>query len=321
MVCEHSCPPVRKDPEQYWGHLKPVYIAVLALLSCLGAWGAWRQHPLYTARSTLRIGAELLLLMGCAVCVLIEGRSQTVQIAAVLVMVVLLSVGMILGIMMLTTPASAPVHALLPTQSLVTSQRQALLPWAKSAAVFFAVCGLLALAPGPLRYIVGAAALIGAMLSCVMFPVGYVAARQRDLTVTAVLQDPWLHWQYAAEPWVNWSATLVARLQAAPATFLFRRDGRRLAGLGAVLLLGACFIGYGSLLERIGWAVGWLGLLIAVIELAAWDAKLVPGAYGGPSLLHVRQYVLVPAGAPPADLALLQSALARRCPSARIELG
>ena len=48
--------------------------------------------------------------------------------------------------------------------------------------------------------------------------------------------------------------------------------------------------------------------------------KLVPGAYGAPGLVHVSQGVPIPADAPATDLALLQSALTRRCPSARVAL-
>jgi hypothetical protein len=362
-----------------------VYIAVLALLSCVGAWSAWRHHPLYSARSTLRIGGEMLLLVGAAICILggtlhlLEGRSQPVQFAAVMVMVVLVTIGMILGIMIITTPACARVHAPLPAQARVTSHRRALLPWAKFAVVCFAACGLLALIPGPVRYLTGAFALIGALLCCVMFPVGYFAARQRDLAVGGVLLEPSLHWQYSVAAWTDWSAAQVARLKAAPTTFIFRRDWRKLAGISAALLLGSWLFGYGTLPQRLGWAVLCDGVLIGLVELAAWDAhrtpqrlqrhlqaaprdawfgeagllcggewlpwldqsvyltsatldaraprsilfsfdKLVPGAYGAPGLVHVSQGVPIPADAPATDLALLQSALTRRCPSARVAL-
>ena len=156
--------------------------------------------------------------------------------------------------------------------------RRALIPWVKASAVFCAVCAVLALFPGSIRYIVGALCLVFGLLACVMLPVGYVTARRMDRAVTAMELNPWLHWQYSLEAWTAWSSTLVERLKADPAAFAFRRDWQKLAYLCGFMLLASCAIGYanGALLVWLGWALGCCGMLLALIEVAVADARRAP---------------------------------------------
>src|ERR1700744_6243386 len=94
--------------------------ALLALISCAGAWFAWRRHPLYSASPTFRILAETILLViasGCAIFVVVkitEHMSFTVQMVALFSVIVLITLAMIFGITAITTPKSAKLHTALP---------------------------------------------------------------------------------------------------------------------------------------------------------------------------------------------------------------
>ena len=97
-----------------------MYGAVLALISCAGAWVAWRRHPLYSPGATFRILAEtLLLLIAAAAAIattvhLTENKSVTVQMIALFSVIVLVTLAMIFSITAISTPKSAHLSTTLP---------------------------------------------------------------------------------------------------------------------------------------------------------------------------------------------------------------
>jgi hypothetical protein len=260
-----------------------MYGAVLALISCAGAWVAWRRHPLYSPGATFRILAEtLLLLIAAAAAIattvhLTENKSVTVQMIALFSVIVLVTLAMIFSITAISTPKSAHLNTTLPpTTTLVNMYRRRVLHFLKVSLVFFAIVGAACLIPGPVRYISASLLGIGLLLGSIMLPTGYIMARKFDRAATAMTLHPWLHWHYAPQEWQAWKAASVERLQAQPATFLLKRDWQRLLWVSLAILIGTLLMSPGTWVERVGWAAACIAMVMGFIELAAWDARRAP---------------------------------------------
>ena len=257
--------------------------AAFALISCFGAWQAWRHHPLYASRSTLRLAAQTLLLLAFAVVLvtttemLTADRSAPVQLAALLLTIVVCTLGLVFGISAAATPRIARLQTQLPPAARVVNlHRKRVARWLRVALFYFAVCGLLGLAPEPLRAFALVLATMGVLLCAVLLPVGYVLARRMDRAVTALALNPWLHWQYPADIRSVWCKAQVERLKRKPVRFILRRDWLKLLGLCALLVIPALLLMPGTFLERVGWGFTCCVLLGLFIELAAAEERRAP---------------------------------------------
>ncbi len=186
-------------------------MAACCLLTCFGAWLTWRRNPLYDLRSSLRMVSFTLAMIAVAVGVIvltvrsIDGRSVAVQSTALAGAVIACTLGLIFGVSAVATPAAARLTTQLPPGvNPVNLNRTRILPWARVAAMIIGASLLLMLVPGPVRYIAGSVAAIGAGLAVIMLPVAYVTALRLDRAVTALQLHPWLHWHYAPASWSAW---------------------------------------------------------------------------------------------------------------------
>jgi hypothetical protein len=148
--------------------------------------------------------------------------------------------------------------------------------WLRVALVYFAVCGLLARVPEPVRSLAMVLASLGALICAVMLPVGYVMARRMDRAVTALELYPWLHWQYPQAVRDLWCKAQVERLKRKPPTFILRRDWLKLLGLCALMVIPTLVLMSGSWVERVGWSLFCCVLLGLFIELAAAEERRAP---------------------------------------------
>lgn len=260
-----------------------MYGALLALFSCAGAWIAWRRHPLYSATATLHVLAEILLLLiaaGCAIYAVVhftEGKSFTVQMIAIFSVIVLLTLALIFSITAITTPQSAKLNTTLPpTTTLVNMYRRRVLHFLKASLVFLGIAAALCLVPGATRYIAASVLAMGLLLGSIMLPTAYVMARRFDRSATALTLHPWLHWHYSAQEWQAWKVLSVERFQSQPASFVLKRDWRRVLWVSAGIVLGTLLLTPGSWLERVSWAAGCIAMLLLFVEAAAWDARRAP---------------------------------------------
>ncbi len=363
-----------------------MYGAVMGLLTCTGAWIAWRRHPLYSARSSFRMFAEILLLIAACICIIVlsvrltEHRSFAVQLGSMIAVVISLTLAMIFSITAIQTPKEAQLQTALPPHVPVLNlYRHKLVSWLKVAGTFFVIVGLVCLIPGNMRIIAGCLLAIGAFFACIMLPTGYYMALKMDRAATAVQLHPWMHWHYSQDIWEAWTRTRVERLKAQPSTFELKRDWQRVALVCVGVLIGVLIFTPGGWGERTAWAVGMCALICAFVELAAWEArrtpeklrrqllnaapdtyfgpdgmlcdgalcswlgvdvylvsvsvdanpprslsflfeKIVPNPYGAPQTVTIAQSVLIPPDCEPSDLSLLRTALAARCPSAKIAI-
>jgi hypothetical protein len=260
-----------------------MYAALLALTSCVGAWIAWRRHPLYSPTATFRVVGEILLLIGASICIiivtvyLIQKQPVGVQVGVLFAVIVLLTLGMIFSISAVTVPKSAKLNTTVPKAvPILNLRRRSVVHWLKVTAVYVAICAAVCAIPGPPRYIAASLLGLGALLACVMLPTAYIMARRFDRSATALTLHPWLHWHYSAQEWQAWSAARVERLAAQPATFTLKRDWPRILWLSVCLLGGMLLFSPGGWGFRIGWAAFCIAMIIGFVELAAWDARRAP---------------------------------------------
>ena len=260
-----------------------MYAAVLGIISCVGAWLAWRRHPVYAPTATFRVLGEIRLLIGASICLivvtlnLIQNRPLAVQVGALFTVIVLVTLGMIFSITAVTVPKSAKLNTTVPKAvPILDLRRRYVFHWLKVTAVYLAIFAAACAIPGPPRYIAGSLLGLGALLASVMLPTAYIMARRFDRSATALTLHPWLHWHYSPPEWQAWSTARVERLAAQPATFTLRRDWRRILWVAVCLLGGALLLSPGGWGLRVGWAAFCIAMVIGFVELAAWDARRAP---------------------------------------------
>ena len=260
-----------------------MYGAVLALISCAGAWAAWRRHPLYTPGNALRTLAEILLLLIAATCAIFatahftEHRSFTVQMIALFSVIVVVTLALIFSITAISTPKSAKLDTTLPPNVvLVNMYRRRVLHYLKLYLICCAVVAVACLLPGNLRDIAATLLAMALLLGSIMLPTAYVMAIRFDRSATALTLHPWLHWHYSPQEWQAWKVESVKRLQAQPAIFAPKRDWHRILPVSAGILAGVLLLTPGSWIERLGWAAACIAMLMGFVELSAWEARRAP---------------------------------------------
>jgi hypothetical protein len=184
---------------------------------------------------------------------------------------------MIFSITAIQTPKAAQLQTELPPNVPVLNlHRRKVLPWAKAAAAYFVIVGLICVIPGTLRYIAACLLVLGAFFACIMLPTAYYAARKMDRAATAVQLHPWLHWHYTQESWEAWIRTRVERLKASPSTFELKRDWGRVGLVCTGIMVGMLIFAPGGWGERVAWAAGCCTFILAWVEFAAWEARRAP---------------------------------------------
>jgi hypothetical protein len=256
-----------------------MYMVLFALLSIFGAWAAWRRNPMYTARSTFR-GVIAVLLMIAATIALIAlavnismKQSQAAGMVIVFATVIVAAIGMIGGIMKLSTPRVAVLPS---TVKMVNFHRKKVGVWAKRWLWSMLASGALALVlPGTNKGIAYALASILALLGIVMLFAGYYAARNQDRSLTALEYNPWVHWQYSTAQWELWIDAQVARERAVAPAFIPGRDWWKLALVSVAIGAGTFVFGSGWVFNTI-YTVVISALLALIAVLSSRSARHSP---------------------------------------------
>jgi hypothetical protein len=258
--------------------------AALALFSMVGAWLAWRRNPLYSAAATLRMMVVIGLSIAALILAIIAAthfsmnRSEPVAVATILGVVILGTLAMVFIVQKVTTPKDARLTTALPAGTKILHvHRRKVYKWLKGLAIFLAACGALAwIIPGDAKFAVYAIGGMGLLVAVMLLPVWYFTARSFDRSLTALEIDPWLHWQYPAAQWRQWTEAQVARTQAKPPTFVLRRDWKKLAWPFGLIAAGVIAFSPGSLLERILYVLFCCGAIAALAWLGAWSERRAP---------------------------------------------
>jgi hypothetical protein len=251
-----------------------MYMLPFLLLTIIGAWLAWRQNPMYTLGRTVRfifvVGLTLTAVIFAIIAVihLTTGKSQAVQLTSIFTLTGVSTLAMIGVVIELSLPASV---ALPKGVKLLRVHRAKVDMWAKRAGWAILALALLALVlPETGKIIVGTLGGLLVFLSMVMLFGGYLSARKMDQWLTEVELRPWVHWTYTAEQWSAWNAVRVQAVEAAPPTFVWRKNWWKLALAVVAIGLGVALFSPGDLLFKLGYVAFIAALLFG---LALWSTR------------------------------------------------
>lgn len=241
---------------------------LLALIAGVGAWMAWRRNPLYSTRSALRSAAFVLLAIAAVIGVIVGvvnltiNRSPAVAGIAIGTVVLFGTLALIFIIQSVTTPKEAKLATgLPPSAEVVGLHRQQVYKWTKLSAIVIAIVGILGIVvPGDGKIIVLLPGGMALFVALIALPTAYFKARDLDRGLTAVMCNPWVHWQYTPEQWKQWADAQGERTKASlPKNTWKRRVLTKvlMAVVIAVIVLGVLIFYPGSsLLLRIFSALG-----------------------------------------------------------------
>jgi len=252
---------------------------LFALLAGIGAWMAWRRNPFYSTRLTLWSAAFVLLAIAAMIGVLVAAvnltihRSPAVALSTMAAVIVFCTLSLIFIIQAVTTPKGAKLATVLPPSAkLVHIHRQKVYKWAKFFAILLVFLGILAIMiPGNAKFAFFAFGSIALFLALILLPVMYFNARNFDRSLTALMCNPWVHWQFSPEQWNQWSEVQVERTKATPFKFILKRDWRKLAWTFAFVAVGLFIFSPGIWLAKTLYVLGCCGAIFAMV---VWSTRL-----------------------------------------------
>jgi len=255
---------------------------VFALMSIAGAWTAWHHDPRHVGQSGLRVVVAILLLIAAAVLAIVttvkytQGLSEATQLILLGILIVALVFGMVFCVKAVATPKSARLTtALPPSAKVLTLHRDHLYAWTKFVVGFFVVCGAGLLIPGDVKYAFVGLGGIALMLAVLFLPLLYINARKMDRALTGLELNPWVHWQYSAAQWQEWSAIQAERLKVLP-TFSLKHSWRKLIEPFVVIAGGVMFFSSLSWQENLFLVLAGCGAILGMLELSVWAAHRAP---------------------------------------------
>lgn len=258
-----------------------MYMAIVAILALVGSWAAWKRSPMFSAGKTLRMVGGMGLGIGAFVALdvlvvnLTMHSSPWVMGTAMGTLIVGSIFGMFLIARAFTAPREKPLARGVP---LVNVYRRKVYGWAKLAGIVvgsLAVVGLLL----PKGIDMAAWTLCGfsAFIAAFMLPIGYVAARDQDRSLTGVETEPWVRWSYTEAEWNAITQVEMVRAEiAATPTFSWKKQWKTLSFTAVFMVVFARFEGY-----TWGWAFALLGGTTAFVAGILWlskrSARYAPG--------------------------------------------
>jgi hypothetical protein len=256
-----------------------MYMIPFCLMAVLSAWVAWRNNPLFSARSTIRFLLTVGLMLAVVIAAIFKAADYSTEhqgpVGFTLIGAVILfgTIAMIWVVIAVSTPKSAPLPA---SANILHVHRAKLWVWGKR--YVWTVLALLLLElvlPETPQIIVGTIGGLFVFLGIVLLFTAYISARQMDHWLSAVEANPWVHWQYSADQWKQWTEVEVARTSAVP-TFLWRRDWHKFLWPILAIGIGVGIFSPGSRLERGLYITGIATLLLLLLLLAQRSDKQAP---------------------------------------------
>jgi hypothetical protein len=250
-----------------------VAVFIFALLTIVGAFGAWRKSPLYSLRTTLRLVGAFLLTVVVVIVVsraIVNGtisHSPVVQGIAGFLAIVMLGCGSSIFVVRIT---DSHVARLPSSAVLVSFNRHKVYRWIWRLVVFVLINAAAALAlPTSWRWLPLGLGGFMVLLCGPMLSVGYKMARRNDRSMSAVIADPWTHWQYTPEKWAQWAENQRDWEEAQEKQWSWKGVSLFVLFCAGLFALGALFTGEG-LRENVFIVTGLTGFMILLVLLAYW---------------------------------------------------
>ena len=248
-------------------------LLIFAILTITGAFAGWRKSPLYSLKATLKLIGVFLLIVA-----VVMGASQTIVngkiwqspvaqgIAGFLAIIVLGCVSSILVVRI----TDSHVAQLPASAKLVTFNRHKVYRWIWRLVIFVLINAAAALAlPDSFKWLpIGLGGFI--LLLCgPMLSIGYRMARRNDRGMTAVVANPWAHWQYAPEKWAQWAENQREWEKSQEGPWSWKRVSLFVLFCAGLFSLGT-LITSGSLQEKLIILCGLTAFMVLLVLVAYW---------------------------------------------------
>lgn len=250
-----------------------IALLIFCFLTIAGAFKAWRKSPLYSLETTFKLFGAILLIVatvaGTTYAIMNSplSRSPLAETIAALVAVLALTCASSIFIVRIT---DKHVAQLPPSARLVSFNRHKVDRWIWRLVVFLlintAACFVL---PSDWKWL--PMALGGSVLFlcgptlCIV----YMMARRNDRGMTAVMANPWAHWQYTPEKWAQWAESERAWEEAKEGPWSWKRASLFVLLCAGLFALGALFTG-ANLRENVIIVSDLSGSLIILTFVAYW---------------------------------------------------
>jgi hypothetical protein len=250
-----------------------IALLIFCLLTIVGAFSAWRKSPLYSVKTTLKLGGGFLLIVtviaGATYAIVNSSLTQSpvAEGIASLVAVIALSCGASVLIVRIT---DSHVAALPPSARLVSFNRHKIYRWIWHLVVFLLINAVAALVlPSNWQWLpVGLGGFV--LVACgPMLSIGYMMARRNDRGLSAVIANPWAHWQYTPEKWAQWAENQREWEIAQEGPWSWKGVSGFILFCAGLFVLGALFTGAG-LKENMIIVSGLTGFIVLLALVAYW---------------------------------------------------
>jgi hypothetical protein len=251
-----------------------IALLIFCFLTIAGAFAGWRKSPLYSVKTTLKLVGGFLLIVAVVAgtaYVIVNGtvsRSPVAQGIAGFVALMAVACGASIFIVRIT---DAHVAALPPSARLVSFNRHKVYQWIWRLVVFLLIntAVSLVLPSSTWKWLPVALGGFVLFLCGPMLSIGYMMARRNDRGMSAVIANPWAHWQYTQEKWAQWAANQREWEMAQEGPWSWKGVSLFVLLCVGLFVLGALFTG-ASLKENeiiVGGLTGFIILLVAVAYL------------------------------------------------------
>jgi hypothetical protein len=244
---------------------------IFALLTIVGAFSAWRKSPLYSLKTTLKlVGAFFLIfavVMGTsqAIANSVVSRSPVVGVTVGFLAIMVLACGASIFVVRIT---DSHVAQLSPSAKLVTFNRHKVYRWIWRLVVFLVINTAASLVlPAPWNGLpIGLGGFV--LLLCgPMLSIFYMMAGRNDRGMSAVVANPWAHWQFAPEKWAQWAKNQREWEEAQEGPWSWKGVLLLVLLCSGLFVLGALFSGEG-LKENVIIVSGLTGFVILLVIVA-----------------------------------------------------
>lgn len=250
-----------------------IALLIFCFLTIAGAFTAWRKSPLYSLKTTFKLVGGFLLIVATvagtmyAITSSVLSRSPAAEAIAAIVASMVLACASSIFIVRIT---DKHVAQLPPSARLVSFNRHKIYRWIWRLTVFLlintAACLVL---PSDWKWL--PAALGGSLLLFCgpTLSIAYMMARRNDRGMTAVMANPWAHWQYTPEKWAQWAESQRAWEQAQEGPWSWKGASLFVLLCAGLFALGTLLTG-GSLEENLIIWGSLTGFIVVLTPVAYW---------------------------------------------------
>jgi hypothetical protein len=250
-------------------------LLIFCFFAIIGAISAWRRSPLYSPKTTLKLVGAFALIVAVVVGVslaIVNGplsRSPIVQGIAGFLAIMVLASGFSIFIVRIT---DAHVTQLPPSAKLVSFNRHKVYRWIWRLVVFLIICTAAAMVlPSSWKWLPTGLGGFMLLLCAPTLSILFMMARRNDRSMSAVIANPWVHWQYTPEKWAQWAKNQQEWEEAQEGPWRWKAALLMVLFSAGLFVLGALFSGLG--LQENVIIVGGLTAFIVLLMLVAWWFK------------------------------------------------